>query len=70
MNSPEPPAATRNPFVGPRPLRAGEALPGRDREVRELFDLLHARRIVVLHAPSVRRAVRQSNHRQPGQQRC
>ncbi|MCA9711104.1 MAG: hypothetical protein KDK70_35005, partial [Myxococcales bacterium] len=42
----------RNPFVGPRPIQPGEPLHGRDREVRELYDRLQARRIVVLHSPS------------------
>jgi MoxR-like ATPase len=42
----------RNPFVGPRPIQQGEPLYGRDAEVRELFNLLQARRIVVLHSPS------------------
>ena len=42
----------RNPFVGPRPLQQGEPLYGRSVEVRELFNRLQARRIVVLHAPS------------------
>jgi hypothetical protein len=43
---------TRNPFVGPRALRAGEGLFGRDREVVELTDLLIAERIVLLYSPS------------------
>jgi WD40 repeat protein len=50
-----PPVATHpfpNPFVGPRSIRAGEALHGRAPEVRELFDRLQARRIVLLHSPS------------------
>jgi len=42
----------RNPFVGPRPIQQGEALHGRDIEVRELYNQLQARRIVVLHSPS------------------
>lgn len=42
----------RNPFVGPRPIQRGEALHGRDAEVRTLFNQLKARRIVVLHSPS------------------
>jgi len=41
-----------NPFVGPRPIQRGEALFGRDAEVRALYDRLQARRIVVLHSPS------------------
>jgi WD40 repeat protein len=41
-----------NPFVGPRPLQRGEPLYGRDAEVRELYNRLQARRIVVLHSPS------------------
>ena len=42
----------RNPFVGPRPIEQGEPLHGRDVEVRELYNRLQARRIVVLHSPS------------------
>ncbi len=42
----------RNPYVGPRPIQQGEPLYGRRTEVRELFNLLKARRIVVLHSPS------------------
>jgi len=42
----------RNPFVGPRPIQQGEALHGRSTELRELYNLLQARRIVVLHSPS------------------
>lgn len=41
-----------NPYVGPRPIQQGEPLYGRKTEVRELFHLLKARRIVVLHSPS------------------
>ncbi len=41
-----------NPYVGPRPFPRGQRLYGRDRELRELFDLLVARRIVLLHSPS------------------
>jgi hypothetical protein len=46
--------ATRpiNPFVGPRSFRPGEPLFGRDREIRELRNLLVAERIVVLYSPS------------------
>ena len=44
--------ADRNPFVGPRPIQQGEAIHGRQVEIRELFDRLQARRIVVLHSPS------------------
>ena len=48
-----PKAATRaNPYVGPRALREDNRLYGRDREVRELADLLIAERVVLLHAPS------------------
>ena len=42
----------RNPFVGPRPIQQGEPLYGRATEVRELYNRLQARRIVVLHSPS------------------
>jgi hypothetical protein len=41
-----------NPFVGPRPIQQGEALFGRDGAVRDLYNRLRARRIVVLHSPS------------------
>jgi WD40 repeat protein len=41
-----------NPYVGPRPFRAGETLYGRDHELRRLLDLLIAERLVLLHAPS------------------
>jgi hypothetical protein len=43
---------SENPYVGPRPLRGGEPLYGRDRDARELIDLLLASRTVLLHAPS------------------
>lgn len=42
----------RNPYVGPRSFLTGEKLYGRDREVRQLLDLLIAERIVLLHSPS------------------
>lgn len=46
-------ASTRNnPFVGPRPLKNGEPLHGRDREALDLSDLLIAERIVLLYSPS------------------
>ncbi|HSF83853.1 MAG TPA: hypothetical protein VLA49_21670, partial [Anaerolineales bacterium] len=41
-----------NPYVGPRAFRVGETLYGRDRELRELLDLLIAERIILLHSPS------------------
>ncbi len=41
-----------NPYVGPRSFRTGEKLYGRDREIRELLDLLIAERIILLHSPS------------------
>ncbi len=41
-----------NPYVGPRAFQTGEKIYGRDREVRELLDLLIAERIVLLHSPS------------------
>jgi WD40 repeat protein len=41
-----------NPFVGPCPIKKGQPLFGRDTELRELYNLLRARRIVVLHSPS------------------
>lgn len=42
----------RNPYVGPRPFHIGENLPAREREKRELTDLLIAERIVLFHSPS------------------
>ena len=50
--SPAGTAARRNPYVGPRSLRYGESIYGRDREARQLFDLLIAERIVLLYSPS------------------
>ena len=41
-----------NPFVGPRPLERGQPIFGRDREIEELYFLLSAERIVLLHSPS------------------
>lgn len=48
------PKKLENPFVGPRSIPTGKPLFGRDREVRDLFRVLVADRIVLLHAPSVR----------------
>jgi WD40 repeat protein len=44
--------AAANPYPGPRPYQRGETLYGRDREITELFYLLSAERIVLLHSPS------------------
>ena len=41
-----------NPYVGPKPFGMTDPLYGRDREVRELRDLLISQRIVVLYSPS------------------
>lgn len=41
-----------NPYVGPRSFQPGEAIYGRDRELRDLAGLLIAERIVLLHSPS------------------
>jgi hypothetical protein len=41
-----------NPYVGPRPLRIGESIFGREREITELDHLLSAERIVLLYSPS------------------
>ena len=41
-----------NPYVGPRAFQTGERLYGRDREARELVDLLIAERIVLMYSPS------------------
>lgn len=46
------PYSAPNPYVGPRAFRANELLPARDRETRELANLVIAERIVLLHAPS------------------
>ena len=47
-----PQALLPNPYVGPRSFQTGEALYGRDREIRDLLGLLIAERIVLLHSPS------------------
>ncbi|MBV8901751.1 MAG: hypothetical protein JOY92_16755 [Verrucomicrobia bacterium] len=47
-----PTAVTKNPFVGPRPISAGERIFGRDPEIQRLTHLLLAERIVLLHSPS------------------
>ncbi len=41
-----------NPFVGPRPIDTGQKIFGRDREIEDLYYLLSAQRIVLLHSPS------------------
>lgn len=41
-----------NPYVGPRSFQKGEPIFGRDRELNQLFQLLLARRIILLHSPS------------------
>ena len=46
------PAPRANPYVGPRSLRYGESIYGRDREARQLLELLIAERIVLLYSPS------------------
>jgi WD40 repeat protein len=43
---------TAQPYVGPRPFRAGEPLFGRDRERDQLLYQLIAERIVLLYSPS------------------
>ncbi|MBX0330984.1 hypothetical protein K2Z83_25345, partial [Oscillochloris sp. ZM17-4] len=47
-------AILTNPYVGPRAFEEGEGARffGRERELEELFHLLLARRLVLLHAPS------------------
>lgn len=47
-----PNVAGDNPFVGPHPLETGQEIFGRDTEIENLFDLLCAERIVLLHSPS------------------
>ena len=44
--------ARANPYVGPRSFRTGERLHGRDRELRDLTDLLASERILLLYSPS------------------
>jgi tetratricopeptide (TPR) repeat protein len=41
-----------NPFVGPKPLERGQPIFGRDHEIDQLYYLLSAERIVLLHSPS------------------
>lgn len=41
-----------DPYVGPRSIRTGEKLYGRDTQSRELTELLVAERVVLLHSPS------------------
>jgi hypothetical protein len=41
-----------NPFVGPKPIRENEPFFGRSTEIRDLYQRLLARRIVLLHSPS------------------
>jgi WD40 repeat protein len=43
---------SHNPYVGPRALSYGEEIYGRERETRQLRDLLIAERIVLLYSPS------------------
>ncbi len=46
------PNSRPNPYVGPRPYQTGEKIYGRERETRELLNLLIAERIVLLYSPS------------------
>ena len=41
-----------NPYIGPRPFHLGEAIFGRERDVRRLLDVLLVDRFVLLQAPS------------------
>ncbi|MGH9151599.1 MAG: hypothetical protein ACRD03_04135 [Acidimicrobiales bacterium] len=52
MTAAAPPVVDANPFVGPRSFGRDEKLYGRDREIRELLDLLVADRIVLCYSPS------------------
>lgn len=52
MTTTAPPVTGVNPFVGPRSFTRNEKLHGRDREIRELLDLLVADRIVLCYSPS------------------
>ncbi len=45
-------APPRNPYVGPFPFGRDQRLPNREREARELADLVISERVVLLHAPS------------------
>src|SRR5205823_6655437 len=42
----------KNPYVGPQPLRQGDPIHGREREIAALRHLLLAERIVLLYSPS------------------
>ncbi|NID14086.1 WD40 repeat domain-containing protein [Luteibacter yeojuensis] len=44
--------AVGNPFVGPMPIREGQPIYGRSREIRELAELLVSERVVVLMSQS------------------
>lgn len=44
--------APQDPYVGPRAFKEGEPIFGRSREELQLFQLLVARRIALLHSPS------------------
>jgi hypothetical protein len=46
------PGQLANPFVGPKPLERGQPIFGRDHEIDQLYYLLSAERIVLLHSPS------------------
>jgi tetratricopeptide (TPR) repeat protein len=46
------PALRSNPYPGPRSFEVGETLYGRERETRQLLNLLIAERIVLLYSPS------------------
>jgi WD40 repeat protein len=54
--APLPPVAANghreNPYVGPKPLQSCDELYGRDRELRDLCDLLVGERLVLLYSPS------------------
>jgi len=46
------PEKVTNPYVGPRAFQKGEQIFGRDREARQLVNLIVAERIVLLYSPS------------------
>lgn len=50
--TPSNPVTAENPYVGPRSFKTGEKMYGRDRELRDLLNLLIAERIVLLYSPS------------------
>jgi len=50
--SPESASPRFEPYAGPRPLKTGEKIYGRDREISDLRDLLVYKRFILLHSAS------------------